>query len=57
MLYKLAIAKLVKTYGINLINLNFTFKVLRLIIKSLTLKPRIVPEATFNIIRSEDKYI
>jgi hypothetical protein len=57
LLYKLAIAKLAKTYKINLTNPSFTFKVSGLIIKSLTLKTRIIPEATFNIIRSGDKYI
>jgi hypothetical protein len=57
LLYKLAIAKLARTYKINLINPSFTFKVLGLIAKSLTLRTRIIPEATFNIIRSEDKYI
>jgi len=57
LLYKLAIAKLVKTYKINLINPSFTLKVPGLIIRSLTLRTRIVPEATPNITRSEDKYI
>jgi hypothetical protein len=55
--YKLAIAKLVKTYKINLINPSFTLKVPGLIIKSLTLKTRIIPKVTLNITRSEDKYI
>jgi hypothetical protein len=57
LLYKLAIAKLARTYKINLTNLSFTFKVPGLITKSLTLKIWIVPEATLNITRSEDKYI
>jgi hypothetical protein len=57
LLYKLAIAKLVKTYKINFINPSFTFKVPGLIIKGLTLKTRIILKATFNITRSEDKYI
>jgi hypothetical protein len=57
LLYKLAIAKLAKTYKINFINPSFTLKVPGLIIKGLTLKTRIVPEATLNITRSEDKYI
>ena len=57
LLYKLAITKLIRTYKINLTNLSFTLKVLRLIIKSLTLNTRIIPEATLNIKRSEDKYI
>jgi hypothetical protein len=57
LLYKLAIAKLVRIYGINLTNLSFTFKVPGLITKSLTLRTRIIPEATLNITRSEDEYI
>jgi hypothetical protein len=38
LLYKLAIAKLARTYKINLINPSFTLKVPGLIAKSLTLK-------------------
>ena len=38
LLYKLAIAKLARTYKINLTNPSFTFKVLGLIAKILTLK-------------------
>jgi hypothetical protein len=57
LLYKLAIAKLVRTYEINLINFSFTFKVLKPITRSLTLKTRIILKATLNITRSEDKYM
>jgi hypothetical protein len=57
LLYKLAIAKLARTYKINLINPSFTLKVPGLITKSLTLRTRIVPKATLNTTRSEDKYI
>jgi hypothetical protein len=55
--YKLAIARLVRTYKISLINPSFTFKVPGPIAKSLTLRTRIVPEATLNTTRSEDKYV
>jgi glucokinase len=56
-LYKLAIAKLIRTNKINFTNLSFTFKVPGLIIKGLTLKTWIIPKATLNTTRSKDKYI
>ena len=55
--YELAIARLARTYKINLTNLSFTLGVPGPIARSLSLRTRIVPEATLNTTRSEDKYI